>query len=213
VCLSTAAVYGPGPHRGVDVDEVPPAPVSAASRTRLAAEAAFLASGACVLRAGLVLGAGDRWVVPALAELVRRVPARWDGGRGLLSVVAAADLARLIADVACSDRPWPAQVHHAAHPRPVRCGDLMRELARHGLVPEVEEKLSWEQCREQLRRSPGDVTERQFSLLAQDHWFRSDRVWRLASCDPGPGPLARLGDAAPWYRARLAGAGREAVSG
>lgn len=36
VHLSTAAVYGTGPHRGITVDEVPPEPVSAASRTRLA---------------------------------------------------------------------------------------------------------------------------------------------------------------------------------
>ncbi|WP_238698230.1 NAD(P)-dependent oxidoreductase [Streptomyces sp. E5N91] len=34
VHLSTAAVYGAGPHSGTAVDEIPPAPVSAASATR-----------------------------------------------------------------------------------------------------------------------------------------------------------------------------------
>ncbi|MFE7134288.1 NAD-dependent epimerase/dehydratase family protein, partial [Streptomyces sp. NPDC057638] len=36
VHLSTAAVYGEGPHRGIAVGEVQPAPLSPASRTRLA---------------------------------------------------------------------------------------------------------------------------------------------------------------------------------
>ncbi|WP_341722316.1 NAD-dependent epimerase/dehydratase family protein [Streptomyces rimosus] len=133
VHLSTAAVYGAGPHSGLDVDEIPPAPVSAASRTRLAAEQPVLAAGGTVLRPGLVLGAGDRWVVPALAELLGRVPARWDGGRGLLSVVAVEDLARLFVRLALgpygtSGTPGtsgapassgiPRGIHHASHPTP-----------------------------------------------------------------------------------------------
>nr|WP_267130941.1 NAD-dependent epimerase/dehydratase family protein [Streptomyces alkaliphilus] len=61
VHLSTTAVYGPGPHRGIGVDEIAQAPVFAASRSRLAAEAPALAAGAVVLRPGLVLGRGDRW--------------------------------------------------------------------------------------------------------------------------------------------------------
>ncbi|AXG81952.1 NAD-dependent epimerase/dehydratase family protein [Streptomyces paludis] len=202
--LSTAAVYGPGPHRGPEVNAIAPAPVSAASRTRLAAEEPALAAGALVLRPGLVTGPGDRWVVPALAELVVRVPALWDGGRGLVSVVDVADLARLIACLSRApyERSGPA-VHHAGHPRPVRTGDLLASLARHGVLPEVSRHLPWPECLRRFRATAGRVSERQFSLLARDHWYRSDEVWRIADCPPGPGPLARLPRAAPFYRALL----------
>ncbi|WP_244409272.1 NAD-dependent epimerase/dehydratase family protein [Streptomyces albofaciens] len=233
VHLSTAAVYGAGPHSGLDVDEIPPAPVSAASRTRLAAEQPVLAAGGTVLRPGLVLGAGDRWVVPALAELLGRVPARWDGGRGLLSVVAVEDLARLFVRLALApyDTPGtpgasitsttpntstttgipgtpgiPSGVYHASHPTPVSNGDLMDTLLAHDVFPDAPAALpdlSWSDCLQRLEAVPGRVSERQFALLARDHWYRSDEVWTAAACDPGPGPLARLADSADWYRTHL----------
>ncbi len=224
VHLSTAAVYGAGPHSGLDVDEIPPAPVSAASRTRLAAEQPVLAAGGTVLRPGLVLGAGDRWVVPALAELLGRVPARWDGGRGLLSVVAVEDLARLFvrlalapydtsetsgtpeASVTSNLSGIPRGIHHASHPTPVSNGDLMDTLLAHDVFPDAPAALpdlSWADCLQRLEATPGRVSERQFALLARDHWYRSEEVWTAAACDPGPGPLARLADSADWYRAHL----------
>lgn len=205
VLLSTAAVYGAGPHAGIDVDEITPAPVSAASRTRLGAERPVLEAGGTVLRPGLVLGAGDRWVVPALAELLDRVPARWDGGRGLLSVVAVDDLARLFARLALAPHDTPAGVHHASHPAPVRNGDLMDTLIAHDVFGPVANlpELSWEECLARLRDCPGRVSERQFALLAGDHWYRSDAVWAAAGCAPGPAPLVRVAEAAGWYRDHL----------
>ncbi|WP_234317665.1 NAD-dependent epimerase/dehydratase family protein [Streptomyces rimosus] len=211
VHLSTAAVYGAGPHSGLDVDEIPPAPVSAASRTRLAAEQPVLAAGGTVLRPGLVLGAGDRWVVPALAELLGRVPARWDGGRGLLSVVAVEDLARLfvrlaLAPYGTSGIPNVPGIHHASHPTPVSNADLMDTLLAHDVFPDAPATLpdlSWADCLQRLEAVPGRVSERQFALLARDHWYRSEEVWTAAACDPDPGPLARLADSADWYRAHL----------
>ncbi|MEU1420100.1 NAD-dependent epimerase/dehydratase family protein [Kitasatospora sp. NPDC005751] len=205
VHLSTTAVYGPGPHRGIDVDGVTPAPVSAASRTRLIGERAALDAGAVVLRAPLVLGAGDRWVVPCLAELTRRVPARWDGGAALLSLVAVEDLARLVAGLALGPERPPSGVHHAGHPEPVRSGALLDALAEHGVLPPTPgQDWPWERCLAELRRVPGVFSERQFALLAQDHWYRSTEIWRSTGTDPGPGPLHRLAAAAPWYRDHLA---------
>lgn len=169
VHLSTAAVYGNRPHRGIEVDEVAPDPVSAASRTRLEAEAPVLAAGGTVLRPGLVLGAGDRWVVPALAELVSRVPARWDGGNALLSVVDVTELARLIDALATTPHALPAGIHHASHPTPVTTGELLSALAAEGILPAVEEDWPWDRCLKELRARPGRVTERQFSLLARDY--------------------------------------------
>ena len=203
VHLSTCAVYGTGPHRGIDVNQVPPAPVSAASRSRLAAESALLQAGAAVLRPGLVLGAGDRWVVPALAELTQRVPARWDGGRGRLSVVAVPDLARLIGHAALQPDPLPNAVHHASHPTALRIGDLLDTLVRHRVLAEVHGTVPWAQCLAKLRATSGRVSERQFHLLAQDHWYRSDQVWQSTGCPPGPDPLRRVAEAAPWYREHL----------
>lgn len=208
VHLSTAAVYGAGPHRGISVDQVVPAPVSPASRTRLAAEAEALAAGATVLRPGLVLGPGDRWVVPALAELTRRVPARWDDGNARLSLVEVHDLARLIAALALGAPPCPAGVYHASQPEPVRIQDLLDALASHGvLAPAPDRSWSWHRCLDELRRTPGEISERQFHLLAQDHWYRSDEIWTDAGVRPGPGVPARLAGAASWYRRHLAAAG------
>lgn len=51
---------------------------------------------------------------------------------------------------------------------------------------------------------PFPLSPRQFALLAQDHWYRSDEVWRAADCPAGPGPVARLaGETARWYRAHV----------
>ncbi|MGW2276052.1 NAD-dependent epimerase/dehydratase family protein [Streptomyces yangpuensis] len=205
VHLSTCAVYGPGPHRGADEAELTPAPVSPASSSRLSGEASVLDAGGLVLRAGLVLGRGDRWVVPALADAFRRVPARWDGGAGTGSFVDVDDLARLVVAFALGDGSAATAkgVLHAHHPEPVRNRDLMDALAGHGVLPErPAADWSWARCLEALARTPGWVSERQFTLLASDHWYRADAAWRLAGMEPGPGPLDRLGRAAPWYRER-----------
>jgi nucleoside-diphosphate-sugar epimerase len=204
VHLSTAAVYGTGPHHGIDVDEIAPAPVSAASRSRLAAEEPALDAGALVLRPGLVLGAGDRWVVPAFAELAERVLPEWLGGTGLQSLVDVGDLARLV--VAAATAPDAVRgVHHAAHPVPVSTGRLRAALSAHGLVAAARGSADWQQCRALLARSQGRYGERQLELLAQDHRYLSERIWQLLARDPGPGPLARLDGAAAWYRGFMAG--------
>ncbi|MEC4015042.1 NAD-dependent epimerase/dehydratase family protein [Streptomyces sp. H27-D2] len=204
--LSTAAVYGPGPHRGIPVGGVTPRPLSHASRTRLAGERYALDAGAVVLRPGLVSGAGDRWVVPALRELLERVPAGWDGGRGRASMVDVGDLARLIRALVRTGAAPDGGVYHASHPVPVRNSELMARLAELTVLPAVTGSLSWAECLRRLRETPGRISERQFTLLAGDHWYLSDDVWRLTGCAEGPGPLQRLADAAPWYRAHLAGA-------
>ncbi|MFF8482441.1 NAD-dependent epimerase/dehydratase family protein [Streptomyces antibioticus] len=208
VHLSTAAVYGAGPHRGIAVDEIAPEPVSAVSRTRLAGEAYARRAGAVVLRPGMVLGAGDRWVVPGLRELVDRVPAEWDGGRAEQTVVDAGDLGRLIAAIAVGPSVVPPGTYHAGHPEPVRIGALLAELAAVGVLPPRPD-ADWPltDCLERLRTTPGRVSERQFALAAQDHWYLTDDLWKLAGTSPGPGPLSRLAGVAAWYRGWLREAG------
>ncbi|WKD35893.1 NAD-dependent epimerase/dehydratase family protein [Streptomyces xanthophaeus] len=205
VHLSTCAVYGPGPHRGEDVGGLTPAPVSAASGSRLAGEGPVLDAGGLVLRAGLVLGRGDRWAVPALVDAFRRVPAGWAGGAGLASFVDVDDLARLIVAFtlgggAAADATG---VLHAHHPEPVRNRDLMEALSEHRVLPaRPDADWSWRRCLDALAATPGWVSERQFTLLAGDHWYRADTAWERAGIAPGPGPLSRIGQAARWYRER-----------
>jgi len=204
VQLSTTAVYGRGPHRAAAPGDLKPAPGSPASRTRLAGEAHALRSGALVLRAGLVTGAGDRWVVPALAELTRRVPGHWDGGRARLSMIAVEDLARLVVQAVLHPSATGVRgVQHAVHPVPVRNRELLDALASLGLLPAVQGELTWEECRSRLAERPGRVSERQLALLAFDHWYSAGALWTACASDPGPGPLTRLAGAADWYRAHL----------
>ncbi|MFM9446440.1 NAD-dependent epimerase/dehydratase family protein [Streptomyces acidiscabies] len=185
VHLSTAAVYGAGPHSGIEVGEVVAEPVSAVSRSRLVGEGFALEAGGVVLRPGLVLGEGDRWVVPGLRELVARVPGVWDGGRALLSVVDVTDLGRLIASLALAEGPVPGGVYHASHPVPVRIGELIAGLVARGELPPVPEvEWSWEECLERFRASEGRAGERQFALVGRDHWYVSEEVWRVAGCEP-----------------------------
>ncbi|MFD7966651.1 NAD-dependent epimerase/dehydratase family protein [Streptomyces zaomyceticus] len=205
VHLSTAAVYGLGPYRGIAVDEVVPAPVSPASRTRLIGEAHALAAGASVLRPGLVLGAGDRWVVPALAELLGAVPALWDGGRARMSLIEVGDLARLITHAGLTGAPAGGRIWHAGHPEPVTLAALVETLAREGIVAAPERTLPLAACLEQLRASETRLSPRQFSLFAEDFWFDSREVWSAAECPAGPGPLDRLASSAQWYRDLLKG--------
>ncbi|MFJ3519238.1 hypothetical protein [Streptomyces sp. NPDC090131] len=171
--------------------------MSAASAARLAGEAPVLDAGGLVLRAGLVLGKGDRWAVPALVDAFRRVPAQWGGGEGMASFVDVDDLARLIAAFALGTAADAGGVLHAHHPEPVRNRDLMEALAGHRILPvRPATDWSWRRCLDALAATPGWVSERQFTLLARDHWYRADAAWELAGTAPGPGPLSRLGPAA-----------------
>jgi hypothetical protein len=86
---------------------------------------------------------------------------------------------------------------------PVLAADLLTRLAEHRILTLPTTDLPLAECLELLRAAPGAVSERQFRLLAEDNWYRSDEVWRVADCPPGPGPLARLDEAAAWYRAHL----------
>jgi len=198
--LSTAAVYGRGPHRGLAVNETLPLPVSPASASRLHAETYALTAGATVLRPGLVLGEGDRWVVRALAELIERVPALWDGGRARHSAVTVQSLAGLIVALVLRDEPVGAGIYHASHPEPVTTKELLDALADLGVLDRVVESWSWERCLATFRTTTGAVSERQFSLLAQDHWYDSHDIWNKAALAPGAAPHHQLVGARDWYR-------------
>ncbi|RAJ36143.1 nucleoside-diphosphate-sugar epimerase [Kitasatospora sp. SolWspMP-SS2h] len=220
VLLSTTAVYGPGPHRGPAEDDLRPAPVSAASATRLAAERLVLAAGGTVLRAPLVYGAGDAWVVPGAAALLAAVPALPDGGTALLSLVDVRELAAVVADLA--DLPpdaWAARaagrVHHVTDGAPVRAADLLAAVGRAAGRPVPARALPADACFRLFDAAGGRLSRRQFDLLAVDHWYADRRLRSWLRRPSGPGFAARFADHHDWYCSRLtqaAAQGRSRVS-
>jgi nucleoside-diphosphate-sugar epimerase len=194
--ISTAAVYGAGPHRGLAEGVRDPAPVSPTSASRAAAEEEVLARGGSVLRPHLVYGSGDRWVVPTLAALLGWLPGWIDGGRPRLSMIGVHDLARLV--VALVVTPAPAgTVYHANHPDPVTVHAAGEALARRlgirlptGDVPAA--------ALAGLALPPG-LRRRQLDLISLDHWYASDRVWEATGCRPGAAFPNDLANAAQWY--------------
>jgi nucleoside-diphosphate-sugar epimerase len=134
VYLSTAAVLGAGPHRGAGT---PQGPVSVLSASRRLAEQVVEAAGGLSVRPALVVGAGDRWVVPAIRRATLELGATIDQGRALKSVVHVDDLGALVAALsrrADASPPGSPPSVIAALPRPTSVSDLLALLVRHGLV-------------------------------------------------------------------------------
>jgi nucleoside-diphosphate-sugar epimerase len=201
IYVSTTSVYGNGTHRGVSESMLAPAPVSVTSTSRLAAERTVRAAGGIVLRPHLIYGRGDTWFVPTILRLLRHVPAWIEGGRAMTSVVAVDDLAEVV--LALTRMPWQptgGTVFHVSHPQPVSmrtltttvCDQLGLPLPDHDLAAAVHRVLT--------RRAMPELTDHQFSLLANDHWYDSRRIWRHTAVPCGPSPMHRLRSAVGWYR-------------
>ncbi|KAB8161665.1 NAD-dependent epimerase/dehydratase family protein [Streptomyces sp. 3MP-14] len=204
--VSTASVYGTGPHRGPVEGALTPAPASTASASRLRAEEEVRAHGGVVLRPNLVFGAGDRWFVPTLARLLAAVPAWPDGGRARLSVIAVSDLARLVAALAFTARPPAAgSVWHASHPEPVRLRVLARRVCEVLDLPPPSDDLPCAEHRSVTARELPEMTDHQHALLSRDHFYDSSGVWRALGLTAGPGYASRMAEALRWYGERSSG--------
>ncbi|MEW1780414.1 NAD-dependent epimerase/dehydratase family protein [Streptomyces sp. NPDC086777] len=204
--VSTASVYGHGPHRGVREGRLTPAPASVASASRLRAEDVVLAQGGVVLRPNLVYGPGDRWYVPLLTRLMRKVPVWPEGGRGRTSLIGVHELARVVG--AFTHRTWTeadrGTVHHVNHPRPVTVRSTVTRLCQGLGLPLPDSDLPrpahWELSSRLLPR----LTRHQYTLLTDDHYYESAGVWQHLGLEPGPGFAAGLATSLPWYREHLA---------
>ncbi|WP_128428570.1 NAD-dependent epimerase/dehydratase family protein [Streptomyces cyaneus] len=197
VYVSTAAVYGRGPFTGALPGELPLAPVSPTSRSRAAAERHVLDAGGVVLRPHLVLGAGDRWVVPGLAGLLGLLSAGLKGCTARHSVVDVRALGRAVVAAGLSDRDLTG-AHHVNHPEPVDCSELLDTLAdRLGLrLPGP--PVDIDEARTRLAGRPRAL--HHLGMLAVDHWFADDRFWGAVGADPGTGFARSLAEHAVWYR-------------
>ncbi|MDJ0346718.1 NAD-dependent epimerase/dehydratase family protein [Streptomyces sp. H10-C2] len=209
VYVSTASVYGPGPHRGPTEAQLVPAPASAASASRRRAEEMVLSGGGIVLRPNLVYGPGDRWFVPTLCRLLRKVPVWPEGGTARTSLIAVQDLARVITGLA--GRVWTPDldsVYHVNHPRPTVLRALVAELSRNLEVRPPGTDLPYDAHRELTARVLPELSAHQHGLLTQDHWYESSRIWKQLGLAPGLGFAAGFAASAPWYRRHLAALNR-----
>lgn len=201
VYVSTAAVYGRGPFTGASAGALPVAPSSPTSRARAAAERHVLAVGGAVLRPHLVLGNGDRWVVPGLAALMELLAAALKGCTARQSVVDARALGRAVVAAGLSQRRLTG-AHHVNHPEPVATSDLLDAVAdRLGLcLPGA--PVDIDEARTRLAGQPRAL--HHLGLLGVDHWFADDGFWAAAGVDPGAGYARSLSEHAAWYRRFLA---------
>lgn len=116
VAVSTAAVYGAGPWHGVDIHDLVEAPTSPVSATRADGDRHILDAGGAVVRPHLVLGRGDRWVIPRAAAIVAEFG--WPAiGNALHSVISVETLATQLVDLALAPHP-PTGVCGAYDPEP-----------------------------------------------------------------------------------------------
>ncbi|MFK4149096.1 NAD-dependent epimerase/dehydratase family protein [Streptomyces sp. NPDC004065] len=209
VKLGTTAVYRDGRHLGAAEGELAVGPVSPTSVTRLAGEERVLAAGGLVLRPHLVYGAGDMWVVPSMVRFMGVLPHWVDGGRALMSVIGADDLAWVIARLALTSRLPRGEVLHAGRPEPVSGRELFTAAARAVglLLPDGE--VSHAQARVWPGTHDDPQWRRRLSLLTVDHWYDTSRLWRLLGQTPARSFAEDFALGAPWYRSHLAAERRQ----
>lgn len=197
VYVSTAAVHGRGPFRGVRPGEAPIAPVSATSRSRAAAERHVLAAGGLVLRPHLVHGEGDRWVIPGLVGLLRELSAPLTGCGALHSMIDAGTLGRAVLAAALSPHHGPG-THYVAHPDPVPAAELLTAVYEQVGHPGDGAPLDLPTARARATASPRAL--HHLDMLTADHWFTDDAFWKNLDCAPGEGFAAAFARSARWYR-------------
>ncbi|GAA0642421.1 NAD-dependent epimerase/dehydratase family protein [Streptomyces thermocarboxydovorans] len=201
VYVSTAAVHGRGPFRGVRPGEAPIAPASATSATRAAAERHVLDAGGLVLRPHLVYGTGDRWVIPGLVGLLRELSATLTDCATLHSMIDVDTLGRAVVAAALSSSLAPGS-HYVNHPDPVTATDLLAAVATQVERPPAGAAIDVPTARTRAAGSP--MARHHLGMLTVDHWFTDDDFWKSVDCSPGKGFPRSFPQAAPWYRSYLA---------
>ncbi|GGP40213.1 NAD-dependent epimerase/dehydratase family protein [Streptomyces calvus] len=201
VYVSTAAVHGRGPFRGVRPGEAPIAPVSATSRTRAAAERHVLEAGGLVLRPHLVYGEGDRWVVPGLVGLLRELSATVTGCTALHSMIDVETLGRAVVAAALSPH-LGSGAHYVGHPDPVPASELLAAVCERVERPGGGAGVDVATARARAAGSPRAL--HHLGMLTVDHWFSSEDFWKDLDCSPGEGFARGFARSAPWYRSHIA---------
>lgn len=202
IYISTAAVYGQGPHRNVEPEQLVPTPLSPASRTRLAAEDTVRTAGGTVLRPHLIYGVGDRWFVPELVKLIPLLNDLPDAHQVKLSTIAVDDLAGALTGlVTHAEALPPGTVLHVNHPTPTVLRTMIDTVVRHIGLSRTNRHTSREQAHQGIRANKD--SERHLARICTDHWYASERIWQLTSHDPGADFSETFPRYAQWYRKKL----------
>jgi nucleoside-diphosphate-sugar epimerase len=170
--VSTASVYGSGPHRGAREHELDVRPESVLSRSRADAEVLALEAGGLVLRPHMVFGPNDRWFGPSLVRFTQSIGGLVDGGTTLMSVVHVDDLGSVATRLATADRFTQGAIN-VAYDRPSTLSEIIELLQGPG-VRTPQYSIARVDARS-LAKAAG-FSERQFALLTTDHWFSSEKL-------------------------------------
>lgn len=203
ISISTAAVYGTGPHHEVVEGQITPHPESEASRSRLVGEQHVLNAGGLVLRPNLVHGLGDRVFIPGLMKLFTRLGAWVDSGAARVSTIDVNDLAQLAVAFALCPPSGHGHVLHANHPTPMTVRHIFTNTAGALGIPTPTRSLTYEQALQNARAPDFPFSPRQLSLVALEHTYDSTQAWTLAGLDPRE-PFHLNADAIAWYCQQMA---------
>lgn len=197
--LSTAAVYGSGPHRWISGSDQPLRPESMISHCRAAADQLVLDSGGAVVRPYFVYGPADRWFIPGVVKLFRTLGGQIDQGRAKLSVISSAELGRLVAALALAEGEV-AGVYHAAGPEPVPLSVLLAEIEAQICPLRLAGSFTLPRSFELL--GAAGFSRHQVSMVGADGWLNTDPLWALSGLQPEPFGLSGAG-VADWYRSLI----------
>jgi nucleoside-diphosphate-sugar epimerase len=170
--VSTASVYGSGPHRGAREHELEVRPESALSRSRADAENFILEAGGLVLRPHMVFGADDKWFGPSLVRFTHSIGGMVEGGATLVSVVHVDDVGSVAARLATADHYAPG-AYNVAYDRPSQVKEIIELLQGDGVLSP---RASIDREDAFALASAAGFSARQFALLTTDHWFSSEKL-------------------------------------
>lgn len=173
--LSTTAIYGSGPHRGETADDLPIAPESTTSKTRAAGDRAVIDGGGCSIRPALVIGAGDRWVAPGVARMIRSLNGTINDGSAQLSVIDVSDLGAAVARIAMR-ATVPQGPLHATYTNPKSLRELLPLFGAD--LPAIAARRSHSTHEASARLGAVGFSSHQVKMVAEDHWYASEMFWQ-----------------------------------
>lgn len=195
VYVSTAAVYGPGPHRNAQEGELTVKPASMLSSSRALAEDTVLSMGGAVVRPHFVYGIGDRWFVPGLLRLAENLGGLVEGGTALHSVIDVRALGVALSALALQTDELQSSVYHAAGAEAPSVREILVALA-----PDAEfmnRSLSRGEA-ESLLVQRG-LSSRQIRLVSTQHTYNSTLLSDAIAGDLGKG-FALSDGQREWYQ-------------
>lgn len=199
IYVSTAAVHGRGPFRGHDPRQLDYAPTSFRSRDRAEADRMVVDAGGVVVRPHLILGVGDRWVMPGMLALLRALGGIPLAGAAKVSAIDVERLGELIAALSLTASPG---VYVAAEVKPVSIAELATSFSDRVGIELPAAPLTLATVREIAARRGIETSA--LEMLCQDSWFEVSPAFEATGLDPDPWEFFDSA-ASNWYRKMLAG--------